>query len=89
MCKNNSQTVDPIKQSLINSYELFKTYQNIKIKQKNKQTNKCMIRLRALASGNFNSILFYHSKKLLYHYNIPFYNTSTSQTFISLFYTLK
>ena len=45
--------------------------------------------LRALASGNFNSTLFYHSKKLLYHYTIPFYNTSTSQTFISLFYSLK
>ena len=47
------------------------------------------IALRASASGNFNSTLFYHSKKLLYHYNIPFYNTSTSQTFISLFYSLK
>ena len=45
--------------------------------------------LRALASGNFNSTLFYHSKKLLYHYTIPFYNTFTSQTFISLFYSLK
>ena len=50
MCKNNSQKVDPIKQSLINSYELFKTYQNIKIKQK-KQTNKCMIRLRVMITN--------------------------------------
>ena len=47
MCKNNSQKVDPIKQSLINSYELFKTYQNIKIKQK----NKCMIRLRVMITN--------------------------------------
>ena len=45
--------------------------------------------VRALASGNLNSTLFYHSKMLLYHYNISFYNTSTSQTFISLFYSLK
>ena len=51
MCKNNSQTVDPIKQSLINSYELFKTYQNIKIKQKNKQTSKCMIRLGVMLTN--------------------------------------
>ena len=30
----------------------------------------------ASASQNFNSILFYHLKKLLYHYTIQFYNTS-------------
>ena len=38
--------------------------------------------LRALALENFNAILFYHSKTLLYQYTIPFYNTSTSQNSI-------
>ena len=32
--------------------------------------------IRALALEISNSTLFYHSKKLLYHYTIPFYNTS-------------
>ena len=32
--------VNPVKQSLINSYELFKTNQNIKSKKKKKKTNK-------------------------------------------------
>ena len=30
--------------------------------------------VRASTSHNFNSTLFYHSKKSLYHYIIPFYN---------------
>ena len=30
---------------------------------------------KALALGSSNSTLFYHSKKPLYHYTIPFYNT--------------
>ena len=33
--------------------------------------------IRALASRNSNSTLFYHPKKQLYHYTIPFYNTSS------------
>ena len=45
--------------------------------------------LRALALENANAILFYHSKNSLYHYNILFYNTSTSQISIFLFYSLK
>ena len=45
--------------------------------------------LQALALENSNAILFYNSKKPLYHYTIPFYNISTSQTFASLFYSLK
>ena len=45
--------------------------------------------LRALALENANAILFYNSKNLLYHYNIQFYNTSTPQTSIFLFYSLK
>ena len=32
--------------------------------------------IRALALEISNSTLFYHSKKLLYHYIISFYNTS-------------
>ena len=44
---------------------------------------------RVLALENSNATLFYNSKKLLYHYTIPFYNTSTSQTSTSLFYSLK
>ena len=32
--------------------------------------------LRASALENSNATLFYHSKKSLYHYIIPFYNTS-------------
>ena len=45
--------------------------------------------LRALALENSNAILFYNSKKTLYHYTVPFYNTSASQTSTSLFYLLK
>ena len=45
--------------------------------------------LRALALENSNATLFYNSKKPFYHYTIPFYNTSTSQTSTSLFYSLK
>ena len=45
--------------------------------------------IRALALENSNTTLFYNSKKPLYHYTIPFYNTSTSQTSIFLFYSLK
>ena len=37
--------------------------------------------LRASASRNFNSTLFYHSKKSLYHYTIPFYNISSIPNF--------
>ena len=40
--------------------------------------------IRALALGNANAILFYHSKNSLYHYTILFYNTSTSQNSISI-----
>ena len=32
--------------------------------------------IRALVLENFNSTLFYYFKKSLYHYTIPFYNTS-------------
>ena len=46
-------------------------------------------RLLALALENYNATLFYNSKKLLYHYTIPFYNISTSQISTSLFYSLK
>ena len=35
----------------------------------------------ASASQNFNSILFYHPKKPLYHYTIQFYNTSNIPNF--------
>ena len=44
---------------------------------------------RALTLGNANAILFYNSKNSLYHYIILFYNTSTSQTSIFLFHSLK
>ena len=37
--------------------------------------------VRASTSHNFNSTLFYHSKKSLYHYTIPFYNTSSIPNF--------
>ena len=37
--------------------------------------------LRASTSHNSNSTLFYHSKKPLYHYTIPFYNTSNFSNF--------
>ena len=37
--------------------------------------------LRASASRNSNSILFYHSKEPLYHYTILFYNTSSIPNF--------
>ena len=37
--------------------------------------------VRALALKNSNSTLFYHSKKPLYHYTIPFYNTSSIPNF--------
>ena len=47
------------------------------------------LHIRALALKNFNAILFYNSKKLFYHYTIPFYNIFTSQTSTSLFYSLK
>ena len=40
--------------------------------------------VRALALGNANATLFYHSKNLLYHYTILFYNTSTFQNSISI-----
>ena len=33
--------------------------------------------LRVLVLENSNSTLFYHSKKSLYHYTIPFYNISS------------
>ena len=36
---------------------------------------------RASASRNYNSTLFYHPKKLLYHYIIPFYNTTNIPKF--------
>ena len=37
--------------------------------------------LRASTSRNYNSTVFYHLKKLLYHYTIPFYNTSSISKF--------
>ena len=37
--------------------------------------------MRALASHNSNFTLFYHSKMPLYHYTIPFYNTSSIPNF--------
>ena len=37
--------------------------------------------LKASASRNYNSTLFYHPKKLLYHYIIPFYNTTNIPKF--------
>ena len=37
--------------------------------------------MRALASHNSNFTLFYHSKIPLYHYTIPFYNTSSIPNF--------
>ena len=37
--------------------------------------------VRASASRNFNFTLFYHLKKPLYHYTIPFYNTSSIPNF--------
>ena len=37
--------------------------------------------LRASTSRNYNSTIFYHLKKLLYHYTIPFYNTSSISKF--------
>ena len=37
--------------------------------------------VRALASYNSNSTLFYHFKKPLYHYTILFYNTSSIPNF--------
>ena len=36
---------------------------------------------RASTSRNYNSTIFYHLKKLLYHYTIPFYNTSSISKF--------
>ena len=42
-------------------------------------TSQCHV--RALALENSNSTLFYHSKKSLYHYTIPFYNTSSIPNF--------
>ena len=47
------------------------------------------VSLRALALENFNTTLFYNSKKSLYHHTIPFYNISTFQTSTSSFYSLK
>jgi len=37
--------------------------------------------VRASASRNFNSTLFFHLKKSLYHYTISFYNTSSISNF--------
>ena len=45
--------------------------------------------IRALTLKNSNVILFYNSKKSLYHYIILFYNIFTSQTSTSFFYLLK
>ena len=47
-------------------------------KKKNPFTSKIesTFIVKTLALENSNSTLFYHSKKPLYHYTIPFYNTS-------------
>ena len=37
--------------------------------------------LRASTSRNYNSTIFYHLKKLLYHYTISFYNASSISKF--------
>ena len=52
---------------------------------KNDTLALCCAYIRALALKNSNATLFYNSKKPLYYYTIPFYNTSTLKLLLPSF----